>query len=413
MEDLKFLRDQVEIYFESIGLKESCRKRYRHTWDNLMGFMERNGYGTYTTEVGIQFLKSYHSNKDYDELSKRERERYRHVDVLSNVLIEGTVRRCVKHNKVYVFKGDLGQAFSEFILECNETRSKGTIRRYEERVNVLYQYLNERNLKLKDFTVPVAIQFLKSIDDEMPECHRDNTVMTIRVFLRYLCDRHLLCENNKDRWMKLFALKKVNYKKIPSVYTVDEVERILKAIDRSHPQGKRDYAMALLAARYGLRVSDIIGLRFCNLIWEENLLVLVQQKTGKRIRLPLSEEVGAALITYIKEARPAIDLPYVFITCIAPFKELSSNILASNIADWMRAAGIDSTGKKKGPHTLRHSLATNLLGLNNPMPVISEILGHSTTESTTTYTRVSLDMLRMCALDVPFVPSSFYENIYG
>ena len=79
----------------------------------------------------------------------------------------------------------------------------------------------------------------------------------------------------------------------------------------------------------------------------------------------------------------------------------------------MRAAGIDSTGKRKGPHALRHSLATNLLGLNNQMPVISEILGHTTSESTKSYTRVSLDMLRQCALDVPFVPSSFYDNIYG
>ncbi|WP_025069275.1 tyrosine-type recombinase/integrase [Bacteroides gallinarum] len=87
--------------------------------------------------------------------------------------------------------------------------------------------------------------------------------------------------------------------------------------------------------------------------------------------------------------------------------------LGSNLADWMRAAGIDSTGRKHGPHALRHSLATNLLGVNEPIPVISEILGHSTAESTTVYTRVNVDMLRQCALDVPFVSSSFYDNLYG
>lgn len=413
MMDLKFLKDQVEMYFESRGYKEPCRKRYRHTWDHLMVFMGENEYQYYTPEVGSQFLNEHHSGKSYVELSKREKERYRHIDVLSDVVSYGRVRPHVTHNKVYVFEGDLGMAFTDFITECRESRSKGTLLRYEERIDVLHRYLKDRHLSLKGFTVAVAIQFLKHLDDSMPACHRDNTVMTIRVFLRYLCSRNLLCENNSEKWMKLFALKRVNYKKIPSVYSAEEVERILKAIDRSHPKGKRDYAMALLAARYGLRVSDIIGLRFCNLVWEENLIVLVQQKTGKKIRLPLSEEVGRALITYIKEARPSIDLPYVFITCIAPYRELSSNILASNIADWMRAAGIDSTGKKKGPHALRHSLATNLLGLNNPMPVISEILGHSTTESTTIYTRISLDMLRKCALDVPFVPSTFYENIYG
>lgn len=413
MKDFKNLREQVEMYFESNGYAESCRKRYRNTWDNLMVFMGENGYGSYTPEVGMSFLRAYHGDRDYSQLSDREKERYRHVDVLSNLLIEGYIRRCVRYNKIYVFDGELGKPFSQFISECMTSRARGTIKRYEERIDVLYQFLKNRNIGLSEFNIPMAVQFIRKLDDEMPECHRDNTVMTIRVFLRYLCGRGLLCDNNSERWMKLFALKKVNYKKIPSVYTADEVERVLKAIDRSHPQGKRDYAMTLLAARYGLRVSDIIGLRFCNLVWEEDMIVLVQQKTGKKVSLPLSEEVGNAIITYIREARPSIDLPYVFISCIAPYRPLSSNILASNIADWMRSAGIDSTGKRRGAHALRHSLATNLLNLNNPMPVISEILGHSSTQSTTTYTRVSLDMLRKCALDVPFVPSSFYDNIYG
>lgn len=200
--------------------------------------------------------------------------------------------------------------------------------------------------------------------------------------------------------------------KIPSIYTKEEVDAILNAIDRANPQGKRDYAMALLAARYGLRVSDIIGLRFRNIIWDENKIVIVQQKTKKKVTLPLSEEVGTAIIDYLKNGRPNIDLPYVFITVMAPYRELSSNILCANISEWMRSAGINSTGKKRGPHALRHSLATNLLATNNPIPVISEILGHTTTESTTTYTKVSIDMLRQCALDVPFIPSTIYEDIY-
>ena len=78
----------------------------------------------------------------------------------------------------------------------------------------------------------------------------------------------------------------------------------------------------------------------------------------------------------------------------------------------MLRAGIDFTDRKTGPHALRHSLATNLLGANATLPVISEILGHSSTESTKTYLRVNMDLLRQCALDVPFVPSSFYENLY-
>lgn len=88
-------------------------------------------------------------------------------------------------------------------------------------------------------------------------------------------------------------------------------------------------------------------------------------------------------------------------------------MLCSLIAEYMRVAGINNAGRKKGSHSLRHSLATNLLKCNEPMPVISEILGHSTTESTMTYLRVDYDLLRRCALDVPLVPTSFYGNLYG
>lgn len=413
MKDLNYLCGQVEAFFEHKGYKESCRKRYRHTWDHLKDFMHIRGIKEYTPDVGFAFLSEWHDGKGYEALSHRQQERYRHISVLSDLIDYGHVRRSVHHNKDYEFPGELGLPFKEFIEEHRHDRSSSTLQRYSERINNLYQFLKKKNLRLKDFTIPIAIQYIKILDCEKNTCDRDNIIMTTRVFLRYLCSRGLLCENLPEKWCTLFKAKTVQNKKIPSVYTQEEVEKILEAIDRSHPQGKRDYVMALLAARYGLRVSDIIGLRFCNLIWEDNKIVLVQQKTGKKVSLPMSEEVGLAIIDYIKNGRPDIDLPYVFITAIAPYRQLSSNVLCACIADWMRSAGIDSTGKKKGPHTLRHSLATNLLGLNNPLPVISEILGHSTTQSTTTYTRVSMDMLRQCALDVPFVPSVFYENLYG
>lgn len=87
---------------------------------------------------------------------------------------------------------------------------------------------------------------------------------------------------------------------------------MLDAIDRSCPKGKRDYAMLLLAARYGLRASDIVGITYANFEWEFNRLSLVQAKTGKPVSFPLSEEIGSAIIDYIKFGRPDIDSPHVF-----------------------------------------------------------------------------------------------------
>lgn len=409
---LSNIKPRVEAFFRAKKYEESCIKRYNHTWDHLSEYMGSHGLQYYTSQVGRDFLNEWHHGAAYDSLTDRQKERVRHVSVLTDMLLYGTVRRGVRYDKEYVFDGELGTPFRAFIEDHRFVRKPSSVRRYEERVNHLYRFLLSEGKTLADFTPELAIAYLKELETEKGAVDRDNIVMTTRLFVRYLCERRMLPDNRQEMWMSLFKIKYVRNKKIPSVYTAEEVERIIAAIDRTHPQGKRDYAMVLLAARYGLRVSDIIGLRFCNLCWERNRIEIVQQKTGKRVTLPLSEEVGSALVEYIRHARPDIGIPYVFITAHAPYKELGSDVLCANIAEWMRYAGIDSTGKKKGPHALRHSLATNLLGLNSPLPVISEILGHASTDSTLVYTRVSIDMLRQCALDVPFVSSTFYGNLY-
>ena len=403
----------MEAYLRTMMYKDACVARYNHTWDHLADYMKANGKELYSREVGDAFLNAWHEGKDYKQLTHRQKERVRHIDVLTDMTEFGEVRRSHVMPKVITYPGDLGKPCTLFIQEQSMLKAASSLQRYKERIYNLYAYLADSGKTLADFTVRDATAFLEILDKAKGEIDRDNTVISIRVFLRSMCKKGLLCDNREQLWMEVFKLRHVRSKKLPPVYTKEEVEAVIGAVDRTHPQGKRDYAMVLLAARYGLRISDIIGLRFCNLDWERNRITLVQQKTGRRVTLPLSEEVGSAIIDYIRHGRPDIDLPFVFIKAHAPYGELKATGLAANLADWMRAAGIDSTGRKHGPHALRHSLATNLLGANQPVPVISEILGHSTSESTMVYTRVSVDMLRQCALDVPFVKSSFYDDLYG
>jgi integrase len=375
--------------------------------------MKAKGIESYSREVGNAFLNAWHEGKDYKQLTNRQKERVRHIDVLSDMAESGEVRRSHVMPKEITYPGDVGDPFALFIQEQSHLKAASSLQRYKERIYHLYAYLADSGKTLADFTVRDATAFLEKLDKAKSPVDRDNTVISIRVFLRSMCGKGLLRDNRERLWMEVFRLRRVRSRRLPSVYTKEEVEAVIAAIDRAHPQGKRDYAMVLLAARYGLRISDIIGLRFCNLDWENNRISLVQQKTGRRVTLPLSEEVGGAIIEYIRHGRPQVGLPYVFIKAHAPYGELKASGLGASLGDWMRAAGIDSTGRKHGPHALRHSLATNLLGANQPIPVISEILGHATSESTTVYTRVSVDMLRQCALDVPFVKSSFYDDLYG
>jgi integrase len=84
---------------------------------------------------------------------------------------------------------------------------------------------------------------------------------------------------------------------------VEEIEKLIASVDRNHAVGKRDHAIILLAARLGLRASDIANLKFENILWEQSSIHLTQFKTRNKIILPLLSEVGNAIVDYLKYGR--------------------------------------------------------------------------------------------------------------
>lgn len=412
-QSLSELRQSIVAVFDQKGYQKSSMRHYHYTWDKLQLFMDSHGYIEYSKKVGQLFFCWLLNESDfkYRELTKRQKQIYRHILILNSMLEFGSISQVNMYYKEDVFSGKQGEPFLAFLNAETKIKEPGTIKRYKSDLRVLYHYLVDSNKSVPEINIPLIISYIEWCNQtEKTYCVND-IIHTTRAFIKYLCKNNLIEDTREEVWMSVLKPKK-KMVKIPSVYTTEEVERIITIPDRSNPTGKRDYAMVLLAARYGLRVSDIISLQFKNIDWENNLIKIYQTKTGRPLSLPLSEEVGCALIDYIKYGRPETDLPYIFVKSIAPYKELSTGVLSINIAKWIRAAGINSNNRRTGAHALRHSLATNLLKVNEPLPVISEILGHTTTQSTTTYLAVNYEQLRQCALDVPFVPSSFYENLY-
>ena len=212
------------------------------------------------------------------------------------------------------------------------------------------------------------------------------------------------------------VIPKDNYKSqphLPSNFSKEETEILLKSVDRGNPKGKRDYAILLLATKLGLRASDIGELKFENILWERSLITFEQRKTGKRIDLPLLPEIGNATIDYMKHGRPVSDESYCFLHVQSPYERIHTSDIKSLVHFHLKRAGINCKNRRHGPHALRHSFAGNLLRGITPLPVISEALGHSSCESTMYYLRIDIDSLRQCALNVPLVPSSFYEQEGG
>ena len=192
------------------------------------------------------------------------------------------------------------------------------------------------------------------------------------------------------------------HQKIPSFWTKNEVNQLLAAIDQNNPNEKRDYAMILLVARLGLRSSDVKKLKFENLHWKENQIVIIQSKTGEPLTLPLLRDVGWAIIDYVQNARPKVDNQHIFLRHLPPYTELSErNHLYKTIEKYMMRAKLPISAKKRnGMHSLRHSLATTLMEENVPLSDISGILGHTSVDSTSIYLNVDINRLRDCALEV-------------
>lgn len=235
-------------------------------------------------------------------------------------------------------------------------------------------------------------------------------LITLKDFFRYLFSQGKITTDISS------MMPKDGYKsqpRIPSTYGQEEIEKLITSIDISEACGKRDLAVILLAARLGLRASDIANLTFENICWEKSCIEFVQYKTGKKVELPLLAEVGNAVIDYLKYGRPVSTDPYVFLCARSPYNPISSSVIRQIVDHHFTKAGINTKHRRHGPHALRHSLAGRLLQQKNTLPVISEVFGHSNSESTKFYLRIDLTSLKECVLDVPAVSAGFYSQHGG
>jgi site-specific recombinase XerD len=200
-------------------------------------------------------------------------------------------------------------------------------------------------------------------------------------------------------------------KPLPSAYSGDEIQQIFAAIDTSTTVGKRDYAILALAALLGLRRSDICNLTLNSIDFRGKRIRLIQQKTGIPLETEMLPEVEGALISYLKVAEPTSNGDLIFLSGRAPHGPLLAKSVYNIAQKRFRAAGISIAGKKHGTHSLRMSLATQLISEDVPYGVIQKILGQDDPNSTKHYARIDIEKLRRYALDVPPPSGLFAERL--
>ena len=188
---------------------------------------------------------------------------------------------------------------------------------------------------------------------------------------------------------------------LPRYLPAGDVERIVAACDPSTPVGARDRAILLLLARLGLRAGDIAALGRADLNWDQ-ATISVCGKGRRAVHLPLPQDVGDAILHYLRHGRPPVDADPLFLRATAPWGGLAIHGTVSSIVERaIQRAGVESTSR--GAHVLRHSAATELLRQGVSLDTIGALLRHRSVETTALYAKVDVTRLREIALPWPEV----------
>lgn len=378
-----------------LGYQPTTILRYDAVWRKFLEYCTQNDVEVFTLEVGQQFVWERYGSQLGDEDTSHNVNRA--MMMLDDFQRYGVVYGRSR-NRIKEFSDNYKGLFEGFLEHLRqENFSDGSIKTWKSRLFRFEHFLMENGIKTFD---------------ELDLCHVNSYIETLTGFsvgtvaatTRILCRMFDYAFKNgyhhTNYSEKVIHVRNIKRYRLPNVLTPDEVERVLKVIDRNNPLGKRNYAIISLVAKLGLRISDVLNLKPGNIDWTNKKISITQKKTGNPLELPLPEDVGWAIIDYLQNGRPKSTCEHVFIQHQAPFHELSGST-ERIVLKYFNAAGIKiPIDKPKGMHVFRHSLASALLKNGNSLTEISQVLGHSTPESTEVYVSIDVEMLRKCALEV-------------
>jgi site-specific recombinase XerD len=397
---IKELVGLLEQELIRMGYKEATLNYYRDNWRKIIQHFDAIGEPFFSETAAMRYVDEkcgYFAKEKAGQLTQSNVYLFRVVRMMGDFQQHGTVLRRYHRSLSRINQPENVALLHKFAAYCqNCDYAVSTQKSYVRTAENFLCFIEARGLLLETLEAPELTAYVKTL---MGYSYKmvEFVLCGTRAFLRFLHGENVLV---KDFSGVLPSMQVRRQTRIPSVWNHDDLQKLLAAIDRGNPSGKRDYAIILLATRLGLRCIDIKRLTFSDFNWNESLLEFSQSKTTKPMRLPLLKDVGWAVIEYIQHGRPVSNSPYVFLRHLAPIEPFSDQEhLHQMIVKYARRAKISVADKKKiGMHSLRHTLATTLMEQHTPLQEIADILGHQSTSSTPVYLKSSLSLLRECAL---------------
>jgi len=386
---------------ERLKYSQSSIRKYQACWNQFRKYADNHSICDFSDETAEQYFQdtfglSFIHPKS--PLPTRARREHRFLSVLYQVKMTGVFynRRPTKDHSI---EDCYQPAANEFLSVGCSNVADSTKRQMQLRMEIFLEFLLVRGIKNFNAIRKSDILAFWDMRNYLKKKTREYDSYFLHKFFDFLFEHGYTIVDNSVFVPKV---KGSNQGQIPSHYTPDELTKLLSCVDRNNPIGKRNYAILLFSIRYAPRVEDIRNLKLGDIDWDKSIISYVQGKTQKRITLTLYDDVATALIDYFKNGRPETTCRNVFVRHNAPFTEFGKNDnLHYIISKYMKFAGFtDFHQRKHGLHSMRHSIAGNMLNEGVPMPVVSEVLNHGSTDTTMHYTKIAVEQLRTCALEV-------------
>lgn len=270
------------------------------------------------------------------------------------------------------------------------------------RVRLFYvrSFLNDRfkpraHLDFQKITPEALLNFILEQRQRLCLETLQSLASSLRCFCRFLCFSGRV---SGDLCHAIPRVASHGRDEFPTYLTDREVGRLLHRVGGSSSGQKRNYAIVLCLAKLGLRVGELAQLALDDIDWRAGTLRLAQTKGRRERRLPLPADVGKALADYLRHGRPSSNSRRVFLS-LQDGHPVRATGLSSMITKAMLRSGVKSS--RKGPHLLRHTVASHLVQRGTSLKAVADLLGHRDLSTTQIYAKVNIPLLKQVAMPWP------------
>lgn len=277
-------------------------------------------------------------------------------------------------------------------LWLEEGLSKNTLAAYRRDLTLYTHWLCGRGRQLSDTTEADLNAYFSARHKSSKATTANRRLTVFKRYFRWALREQLIVA---DPTLKLQAAKQAL--RVPKTLTEPQVEALLNAPDSDTILGLRDRAMLELMYASGLRVSELVTLKVLNVSLSENVLRVFGKGNKERL-VPFGEVASLWLQRYLAEARPSLLADKQSEDLFVTHRGAKAGSAMSRVMFWMivkkYAIGAGITAPLS-PHTLRHAFATHLLNHGADLRAVQMLLGHADISTTTIYTHVALERLKV------------------